>query len=176
MKIKLTVIQLSVIVAIMTILFFSFNWIIIHIQEPKESFKESMDLTISFLGPISTIFASILATYLFNDWKEQHNKTVIANEAKIAFNLICADRHHINDLIRELPKSKNKSNRMYFKINDDVVSIHFELLVKNCNENRSELFDFILLVKGKSLFNEILEYRNEIDQLSNKVIEWNRME
>lgn len=73
---KFLIIQLCAITAIVFILFFSLSWIILHIQSPQNSFKEAMGLTLSFLGPISTIFASIIAVYLFNDWKDQHNKEV----------------------------------------------------------------------------------------------------
>lgn len=36
----------------------------------------------SILSAIATFSASFVAIYLFNDWKDQHNKTVLAHEAK----------------------------------------------------------------------------------------------
>ncbi|MDC5448439.1 hypothetical protein OHW84_11060 [Acinetobacter baumannii] len=175
MKFKLLIIQLCVIVFILAILFFSVTWIIIHIQQAKESFKEAMDLTIGFLGPVSTIFAAVVATYLFNDWKEQHNKTVIANEAKIAFSLICKERHYVGDLQRELPRFINKSPKIFFTVNDKEVQNLFDDLLVNLNESRSKLFEFVLLIEGRDLFYEILNYRNEIEELTQKIISWRKL-
>ncbi|EOH6130262.1 hypothetical protein U2E24_01620 [Acinetobacter baumannii] len=131
-----------------------------------------MVLTISFLGPVSTIFAAIVATFLFNDWKEQHNKTVIANEAKTAFNLICDERHLLNDLKRKLPNFKNQEPKIYFTVNDDEAHNIFKDLLANLEESRSKLYEFVRLIEGKSIFNEISAYRDEIQNLNKKIINW----
>ena len=172
MKFKLLIIQLCVIVFILAILFFSVTWINIHLQNRIDSFKEAMVLTISFLGPVSTIFAAIVATFLFNDWKEQHNKTVIANEAKTAFNLICDERHLLNDLKRKLPNFKNQEPKIYFTVNDDEAHNIFKDLLANLEESRSKLYEFVKLIEGKSIFNEISAYRDEIQNLNKKIINW----
>ncbi len=174
MKFKLLIFQLCVIVLILAILFFSITWITIHLQAIKDFFKEAIDLTISFLGPVSTIFAAIIATYLFNDWKEQHNKTVIANEAKIAFKLICNERHFINDLIRELPNFINQKPKVFFTVNDNEVYNLLTDLITHVDENRDKLYEFVLLIQGKDLFYEVLNYRNAIDSLNKKIIIWRK--
>ena len=44
--------------------------------------KDALSMTASFFGGIATLVAAYVAAKLFNDWKEQHNKQVLAFEAK----------------------------------------------------------------------------------------------
>lgn len=47
--------------------------------------EDALSMTASFFGGIATLVAAYIATQLFNDWREQHNKTILANEAKAVF-------------------------------------------------------------------------------------------
>lgn len=47
--------------------------------------KDALSTTASYFGGIATLVAAYIATQLFNDWREQHNKTILANEAKAVF-------------------------------------------------------------------------------------------
>lgn len=47
--------------------------------------KESLSITSSFFGGITTLIAAYIATTLFNDWKVQHNKIV---EKEVAWDAI----------------------------------------------------------------------------------------
>ena len=47
--------------------------------------KDALSDAASFFGGIATLVAAYIATQLFNDWREQHNKTILANEAKAVF-------------------------------------------------------------------------------------------
>ena len=38
--------------------------------------KDALSMTASFFGGIATLVAAYIATQLFNDWKEQHNKNI----------------------------------------------------------------------------------------------------
>lgn len=174
MKFKILIFQLCVIVLLIAILFFSMTWIIIYWQNPQNSFKEAMSLTLSFLGPLSTIFAAIVATFLFNDWKEQHNMTIIAHEAKLAFKLLSIERGALNDLKRLIDNNKNNSSTIFFKVNDVSIENKFEQLLESFKESRQKLFEFILLIEGQSLFDKILEYRNKISDLNRKIIIWQK--
>lgn len=86
MKFKIQLFQGCTIILLLFFFFFSSSWIVVHIQDPENSFKAAMELTISFLGPISTIFAAIIATFLFNDWKDQHKANFYVNECKEIIN------------------------------------------------------------------------------------------
>lgn len=45
----------------------------------------------SLLSAIATFFAAFVAVMLFTNWKEQHNKTILAGEAKTLFKLLNED-------------------------------------------------------------------------------------
>ena len=60
--------------------------------------KDSLSTASGFFGGITTLIAAYIASRLFNDWKEQHNKQVLATEAKETFKLI----HKERDLIHQL--------------------------------------------------------------------------
>lgn len=51
----------------------------------SDALKDALSMTASFFGGITTLVAAYVATQLFNDWREQHNKMILANEAKAAF-------------------------------------------------------------------------------------------
>ncbi|WP_227602347.1 MULTISPECIES: hypothetical protein [unclassified Acinetobacter] len=51
----------------------------------EDPLKEAWTLSIALLSALTTIGAAIIAAYLFNDWKIQHNKSV---EVQIALKMI----------------------------------------------------------------------------------------
>lgn len=72
-------------IAIITILSFFIVWIGFPADTPKESFKDALGFSGGLFGGLTTFGAAIIAAYLFNDWRDQHNKTILANEAKEIF-------------------------------------------------------------------------------------------
>lgn len=76
--------SLSVIVFFFTLWLYSYN----DIQDPL---KESWSITFNSISAFATIGAAIIAANLFNDWKEQHNKTILAPEAIEIYKAINAD-------------------------------------------------------------------------------------
>lgn len=66
------IVTISVVVFFFTLWLFSYN-------DVEQSLKESWAITFSALSALTTIGAAVIAAYLFNDWKEQHNKQVQNN-------------------------------------------------------------------------------------------------
>lgn len=66
-------------IGIITILSFFIVWIGFPVEDPKDSFKDSLEFSSSIFGGLTTFGAAIIAAHLFNDWKVQHNKQVINN-------------------------------------------------------------------------------------------------
>ncbi|USA53887.1 hypothetical protein NDN13_01455 [Acinetobacter sp. C32I] len=60
------IVSVSVIVFFFTLWLFSFN-------DVENALKESWSITFSALAAFTTIGTAIIAAYLFNDWKDQHN-------------------------------------------------------------------------------------------------------
>lgn len=102
MKFKLLSLQLIVGLIIISILFFSITWMFLHIQDPKNSFNQAMTLLVSFLGPLSTVFAALVATYLFNDWKDQQRHQNSLEFAKITLDSYKVFDRDFDDLLDEL--------------------------------------------------------------------------
>ncbi|HCA5336770.1 TPA: hypothetical protein MW296_001448 [Acinetobacter baumannii] len=53
------------------------------LAQDNATIKEYMTLYLSMLGVVATLFASFVVIYAYDNWKEQHNKTVLAEEAKL---------------------------------------------------------------------------------------------
>lgn len=53
--------------------------------------EDSISAFGSVLSAVATFFAAYVAVMLFTNWKEQHNKTILAEEAKIIFKLLNED-------------------------------------------------------------------------------------
>lgn len=48
-----------------------------HWEDPNPSaLKDSLSTTSGIFGGLATLAAAVIAAYLFNDWKEQHNKQI----------------------------------------------------------------------------------------------------
>nr|WP_257219152.1 MULTISPECIES: hypothetical protein [unclassified Acinetobacter] len=70
---------------IILLFLFAFTWIIFDFQNSSDSIKDTWIIVSSLFSGIATLAAAYIATQLFNDWREQHNKTILANEAKAVF-------------------------------------------------------------------------------------------
>lgn len=67
-------------VCILILLFLiAFTWIIFEFSNSSNSLKDSLSIVSSLFGGIATLAAAYVGSMLFNDWKEQHNKTVISS-------------------------------------------------------------------------------------------------
>ena len=127
--------------------------------------KDSLSTASGFFGGITTLIAAYIASRLFNDWKEQHNKQVLATEAKETFKLI----HKERDLIHQLKFtcediSLNKSTK---KISSYSLASDFENNLLNLfNNNKDIMTSFCFLSQGQDIFGLMLNYRAEIDKFA----------
>lgn len=63
-------------IGITTVLSFFIVWIGFPANNPQDSFKDALSFTGSLFGGLATFGAAIIAAYLFNDWRDQHNKDI----------------------------------------------------------------------------------------------------
>lgn len=63
------------IASILIIFFFFTFWLYSHNQN-EQLLKDAWNITTSLLSGLATIGAAIIASRLFNDWRDQHNKQV----------------------------------------------------------------------------------------------------
>lgn len=74
----------------MAICFFCFasSWILFEFKGSSNSLKDTWSIVSSLFSGGAALIAAYIASLLFNDWKEQHNKSILSNEAKIIFRKI----------------------------------------------------------------------------------------
>ncbi|MEG1695796.1 MAG: hypothetical protein RRZ32_00470 [Acinetobacter sp.] len=76
------------------VIFFFVTYILFLHNGVQGALKESWSASLTFFSVLATLGAAVIAAYLFNDWKIQHNKTV---EKEMAWNVIqkfdIADTH-----------------------------------------------------------------------------------
>lgn len=159
-------------IGIITILSFFIVWIGFPVEDPKDSFKDSLEFSSSIFGGLTTFGAAIIAAHLFNDWKVQHNKTVIAIDAKNAFKLIHNERNYLHDIEFYLNRISEKLMDYRFAYNDQNILSNFNNLIKIHNNNRFNLAEFVFLIEDSALHTKITLYRNEIGSLNSKVNSW----
>lgn len=128
----------------------------------------------SIIGGIGTFFAAFIAAYLFNDWKEQHNKTIIGGDARKAFTLLHNERNYLLDLQHKLKDQIGHSPKIYFTVSDQKMVDLINNLVDVHNQNRFELAEFIFLIEDQDLRNEISNYRNAIKEYLDDISDWKK--
>lgn len=68
-----------------TLVIFAANWAINWCGDTAHPLAEAFSTTATYFSGLAALGAAYIATRLFNDWKEQHNKTILALEAKEVF-------------------------------------------------------------------------------------------
>lgn len=63
-------------IAFITVLSFFIVWIGFPVDNPKESFKDALEFSGGLFGGLATFGATIVAAYLFNDWKDEYSQNL----------------------------------------------------------------------------------------------------
>jgi len=67
---------------------FASSWILFEFKGSSNSLKDTWSIVSSFFSGGAALIAAYIASLLFHDWKEQHNKSILSHEAKIIFRKI----------------------------------------------------------------------------------------
>lgn len=100
-----------------------------------------------FTGGV-TLFAPIAAYYLLNNWKEEHNKTILSHEAKVLWIIIKNLEKQTYALDEIYLKSGQIQNLVYFKSTPDLNEATFNL-INEYNQSYLEFNYFTELAKDK---------------------------
>ena len=76
MKIKPIVFSISGAIIISLFFTLSLFWIFYEYSGSQNSTKDAISTLSGYFGGIATLWAAIIAAYLFNDWRIQHNKNL----------------------------------------------------------------------------------------------------
>lgn len=128
MKLKTYFFQVCIVVFLFSTLFFSLSWALIHFQNPVNSLKEAISLTLTLLGPLTTLAAAAIAIMLFTDWR-------VVKKYDIIHNYIMIIKKEVQDLINYI--NNNRSNFVIYKLKLSSQNLTFEEYTKIC----SDIFD-----------------------------------
>lgn len=125
-EITVVLISTAVGIGVVAIVSFFIVWIGFPAENPKDSFRDALSFAGGLFGGLATFGAAIIAAYLFNDWRSQHNKQV-KNEFSLrvyhSFNTVVNEVLLLGLKIEELiPPEKPK--KWLFK-NQDPSTIKF---------------------------------------------------
>lgn len=73
---QIIIVNTLAVVIIATLFFFALTFILFNFFKIETSLKDTWSTLGSFFGGITTLSAAYIASLLFNDWKEQHNKEI----------------------------------------------------------------------------------------------------
>lgn len=127
----------------------------------------------SVLSAVGTFFAASVAVYLFNDWKEQHNKTILAGEAKLAFSLLHNERNILYEMKYLLKDKFDQNPSEFVNAYDSNLSPLPRKLIDMINTNMLKLSEFVFLIEGSKLYSDLNKYRESVTLLNKDIADWN---
>lgn len=153
------------IISITIIVFFFTLWLYCY-NNINDALKESWTIAFSCLSALATIGAAVIASYLFNDWKEQHNKNSLkelAMEIHNTYNTLNVKLISINDIIVKSSK-KNKFNNIY----------NSQLIADEIEQDIKEIGDYLATFLHQiSFLDELKSNDNEfMDNVHNTIIDY----
>lgn len=134
-------------------------------QKNPTPILSSLTLIGSFIGAFATLIAAYIASLLFNDWRKQHNKQVLAFEAKETFHLFHDQRDYLNSEIRRCKDII--SDTCLDKRSWESVANDFEcLFLKKFNKDTDHMSAFCFLSEGQLVHDLTTKYFISIQTLA----------
>ena len=174
MRVKPVVFSVGVAILIVVILVFSIFGILYFYWGDTTAVKDSLSTIAGFFGGFATLGAAIIAAYLFNDWRDQHNKTV-ENELAWAvihkFDIAEMKASQFQDVFQDF---KYKCQFLYEMPDEEFQNLNNELndILNPLKEDSLKFSSFLestrkySLVAKKTYFNDIT---NDVQQI-NRII------
>ncbi|MCL6243918.1 hypothetical protein M5F04_04930 [Acinetobacter sp. ANC 7200] len=118
-----------------------------------------------YFGGFATIVAACIAAQLFNDWRIQHNKQILATEAKETFNLFHKQRDYLNN---QICMCKNIiSGKEIKKISWAAVANQYEEeFLPLYNKDKDAMAAFCFLSEGQIVHTLTNDYFKTIEDLA----------
>lgn len=154
LKIFLVCIVSGAILLTATFFFFLKCYLFIGNTSNPPDIRDITSNTLSFFSAIATIIAGIIAAYLFNDWKEQHNKQLFSNHAINVATLLCNERRMLDGINFWIPTTKPNDAIKFQKLINNV----FDTL----ESNMPQYTLFIQLSEDNYLYQVLRSYQKEL--------------
>lgn len=151
---------------ILAILFFNHNWsalgvnpktaMLPEITRDYEEFKDYTTLLFYLISAIGSILSSLLLIFLYGGWKQQHNKSVMADEAKKLRNILVDLSIETLDLDYEYYYHKD-TDPLCFNDNEKI-KLKIENIIKNTDNALIRFKHFDELAESKKARNLFMEF------------------
>lgn len=184
MKFRILIFQILIVIILIALLFTSLSWILIHYQNPTDSVKEALTISVSFMGVLATVFAAFIALLVFKGWKDQANfelKKLHVDHLSTLLSMGYDENHKIIEILQNLAKlgAHEVLIEKYIKfIADDLRSEFYKTqinakMLDRLNKKENDIFKHY--AKYQTHFSELVErfikiqnqykiyYQNKID-------------
>lgn len=155
-NIKRLIIDVCGRITYLTVIFFFFTLWLYTYNDIEQALKEAWAVSTSFLGVLATLGAAIIAANLFNDWKNQHNKTVEKEMGWVVIQKFDAAKFRFSRFEVDFQNFKYKCNFPLEMQDDELQNLDKELnsILSSIKGGSLELFAFWDSVKNYSLITE----------------------
>lgn len=124
----------------------------------------------NFLVFDATIFAPIAAYFFYDNWKIQHNKALLSEEAKSVYYLLHKERvcfYELREFI--IKRAKNTKDKI---VSDDIyLNRNLETITDIFNKNRSKIGEFTILAEDQNFHVYVENYRTSFNELLNRKVQ-----
>ncbi|AVF08369.1 hypothetical protein J7S89_03465 [Acinetobacter baumannii] len=143
--------------------------------------QDSLSTTGSIFGAIATLGAAAVAAYLFNDWKEQHNKQVQNSFALQVFDFFSVFENNILEYsmfishLQDLRSSYENYELTWEILNKDGNTIYIQNIGSKKDELDLSFYRLMSKLKNYYIFNhDIYDFNKKHETYFNKFIEINK--
>lgn len=164
MKIKPITFSILVSLVISVLFIIAICLVLNHYSWSLSKSKDYISIIGSYFSAAATLGAAIVAAYLFNNWKEQHNKLVISKDAREAFKLIHDQRNIIHAMRFELESRKEQDPAYGFSSLSSYLEQQFSNLTNAYNEDKDKISEFTNLVQATNTHKAFTEYLKYLQQ------------
>lgn len=125
-------------IIIISILVLSTVAIILSYWGDVNAFKDSMNIIVGIFGGLTTLGAAIIAAYLFNDWRDQHNKQVQNSLALQVFSAFSIFEKNLREF--SLYLSHLEDLRRSYEMTWDLISKNGDIIyIRNIESKKDEM-------------------------------------
>ncbi|WP_288421043.1 hypothetical protein [uncultured Acinetobacter sp.] len=168
------------IISISILVFFSTLWLYSY-NNINDALKESWTIAFSCISALTTIGAAIIAAYLFNDWRDQHNKQVQNSLALQVFSAFSIFEKNLREFSLYLSHLENlRSSYDNYEMTWDLINRNEEIIyIRNIQSKKDEMdLNFYALIDQLRNFyvfsNDLKQYEESYNRYYDKFIYINR--
>ena len=134
----------------------------------ETAIKDALSTTGAFFGGFATLGTAVVASYLFYGWKEQHNKTVIADVAKQILINVNDDLDYLTQLTGYLRKLSPNNSLLNESIHKNIAG-YLTALLGNGKKTSAQTLILFELTGDEHLEARRIGYHSGLIELSKNI-------